>query len=112
MSAFEILKNNCQTKQKPIIKFDELPIGEHFIYEFKLVDVKFNATLSSRLLLDLGDGIVFLPERYSEKLTIEAVKDLNKMRTMLVYNGKDPAKRNKLKIDFKQQDVNQLTEKF
>lgn len=95
MSSFELLKTLCCNK--PYSSFKDLPIGDYFVHKFDLVDTKYG----KRLRADLGDKVVFLPARFAANITIEAVAELNRTRTILTFMGKDPAQNNKVKIDFK-----------
>ena len=95
MSAFSLLKNLCMNK--PCCAFKDLPQGEYLIYDFALVRTKFGV----QLRLDLGDKVVFLPERFSKHLKPEDIPELNKPQKILCYNGMDASKKNAIKIDFK-----------
>ena len=94
MSAFQLLKN--ASNPKPIANFDNLPVGDYFISNFALVETKFGL----RLRLDLGDKILFLPERFAIGFTAEKVSELNEGHYLLLYKGKECSQNNKLIIDF------------
>lgn len=96
-----MLKSLCV--DKPYCSFEKLPHGEHLIYGFALVKTKIDKE-NPRLRVDLGDKVVFLPERFSTYLTAEGVADLNVGQKVLIYNGKDVTNHNKLKIDFRAVD--------
>lgn len=104
MSAFDILKQNCQ--EKPFANFDQLAPGEYLISKFELVVKQFkdDKEPKQRLLLDLGEKLILLPDRYSVNLTESSVDELNRQKLLLVYHGKNPHQRNKIKIDFKSAD--------
>lgn len=94
MSALKLLKD--ASNAKPITNFDDLAVGDYLISSFLLVETKFG----SRLRIDLGDKVVFMPARYSVCLTHENVKELNDGQYLLCYKGKDKAQNNKLIVDF------------
>lgn len=89
MDAFSMLKSVCCTKQ--FVSFENLPVGDYFVEEFALVNTKFG----TRIRVDIGDKVVFLPERFSKNMTSEKVNELNNSPKLMCYKGKDASKHNK-----------------
>lgn len=95
MSALSILKKECDNK--PYISFDNLPKGDYLVSSFDLIEIK---TVGLRLRLDLGDKVVFLPERFSKNFTIEHCHEMNAGEYIFKYMGKDARNHNRLIVDF------------
>ena len=94
-ASLSLLKTLCY--EKNVVAFKDIEIGEYLIHEFALV----HTTWGARVRLDLGDKAIFLPERFA-KMKPEDVEALNSSQKILCYMGKDPARKNKLLIDFKE----------
>lgn len=66
MEAFNLLKTACWGV-KPLVNFNNLPVGEYFVTEFSLVSAKHGTTIR----VDLGDRYVLLPKRFAENQTLK-----------------------------------------
>lgn len=97
MAALDILKSQCTSK--PYTSFDNLPLGDYLISSFKLINLK---NFGIRLRLDLGDKVVFLPERFSRNFTEQHCAEMNCGQYIFKYLGKDVNNHNKLMVDFVQ----------
>lgn len=84
MEAFALLKKAAACT-KPLVSFSHLPSGEYVVTEFSLVQTKFGLKIKA----DLGDKIVFLPNRFSKDMTQEKVASLNTIPQILIYSGMD-----------------------
>lgn len=88
MEAFNLLKQACWNKK--FIKFSDLPIGEHVVSEFSLVQTRYGPTLRA----DLADKYVLLPKRFANEMTAERVAALNTVPHILIYKGVDASRNN------------------
>lgn len=88
MEAFNLLKEACWNKK--LVNFSELPIGEHGVSQFSLVQTRFGPTIKA----DLGDKYIFLPQRFSKDMTEEKIAALNTIPQTLIFKGRDPARAN------------------
>lgn len=84
MEAFVLLKK-AASWSKPVVSFSQLPVGEYTVLEFSLVQTKFGPKIKA----DLGDKIVFLPNRFVKEQTAESVAALNTIPQLLVFSGID-----------------------
>lgn len=66
---------------KETVKATSLLLNTRYpISSFKALDTRFGRNI----LVDLGDKTVFLPKRYAEKITDDAIKSLNSAKVFLV----------------------------
>lgn len=93
--AFDLLQNACGNKQ--YCSFANLPLGDHLVTEFSFVETQYGP----RIRADIGDRYIYLPERFTQKLTRENLAELNDTQTVLCYYGRDPKRNNKIILDFK-----------
>lgn len=93
-SALAALKM-CGVK-KTFKSFKDLPVGEYIIDRFTHVDTSHGR----RVRVDMGNAYMYLPERYTD-LSEDKINTLNKTPKIMVYDGKDPADRDRLILDFR-----------
>lgn len=84
----DALNSACQRKKA--IKFDDLPLGDYKVKEFKFVSTKFG----QRITVIFGDFFVWLPPRFiNEVKSDEQLIILNekaaKNNFYMKYDGKD-----------------------
>lgn len=98
MSVFSTLKNACswEENKSPTYKnFDQLDIGEHKIKQFAIKDTQYG----TRIQVTIEDFYVFLPARFSDKITSESeIDELNATPCIMIYKGKE---KNCIQLDFK-----------
>lgn len=56
--------------------------------------------MSIHRTVDMGNAYMYLPERYTD-LSEDKINTLNKTPKIMVYDGKDPADRDRLILDFR-----------
>lgn len=89
MEAFLLLKKAANWS-KPLVSFSQLPVGEYTVLEFSLVQTKFGPKIKA----DLGDKIVFLPNRFVKGHTAESVATLNTLPHLMIFSGIDYGRHN------------------
>lgn len=88
-----ILKESAATCSS-YVRMGDLQPGKYVIDYFDVRETQYG----KRLVIEIDQGIIFLPERMSKKISTEsAIKKLNSERYDLVYEGKE---NNVLKFDF------------
>lgn len=93
--------------KKTYKNFDDLPIGDHIVYEFVSMETKFGKRI--RIMLDTH--FMFLPSRFNATLDDEAtLAELNSSPKIMIYGGKDAGDKNRLILDF--QDVEYLAKQM
>lgn len=95
-AALQVLSelNSCSKKY---INFSKLPIGEYPVEKFSLVSTPHG----DRIRADLAEYFIFLPQRYFDKVNEEKCVTLNKYNYIMVYNGKENTKNERLILSFK-----------
>lgn len=104
MSGINILKN--ASTNKPFKSFKDLEMGEYPIEAFHLIETNYGV----RIRIKMNESFMFLPERYTELMTEEAIKELNSSSIVMTYSGKDPLNQNRLMLDFNAIEVNEERE--
>lgn len=97
MSAFSLFKSACTSK--PYVSFDDLAVGDYFIKSFALANTKFGKTIR----LDIGEKIVFLPQRFLKQLSEDKIEEkldeMNKGQYWMIYKGKNTYYKGKQQIN-------------
>lgn len=108
MSAFNALKSACKGSIM-YRNFDSIEIGVYKVLEFKFADTRYGR----KIVVVTDEFMCFLPDRFSKSImTQEAIDELNNTPCVMKYNGKDPKRKNLVKLDFEkyiQQDAQELT---
>lgn len=86
--------NSCSRKYT---NFSKLPIGEYPVQKFSLASTPHG----DRIRVDLAEYFVFLPQRYYDKVDMEKCAALNKFNYIMVFNGKENTKGERLILSFK-----------
>lgn len=95
--AFRALQTSCKVVFRPIKKFDELEHGVYLVDSFSMKDTKFG----KRIFVNIDDFCVVLPPRFLERINKQKqVDELNAGRYNMIYQGKDPTKKNLLLLSF------------
>lgn len=100
MSAFDLLNQACVGEEyKTSYSWDNLKIGEYPIDHFTIID-RFGG---DKLYVVLENGYELqLPKRCFGKVNQQnQIDELNTEKNILIWNGKDPKKGNKLLIKFR-----------
>lgn len=96
LSALDFL--NKAASPPEYINFDKLTVGEHLVDSIQIGQTKDG----DRLKVFLADNTyLFLPERFSKKMTPEMIEELNSHELLLCFGGKDPKCRGRLILEFK-----------
>lgn len=102
MSTIAERLNNAAIRTKKYTNFDKLPLGVHYIREFKLSKSKFGVRLEATLS---GGTAITLPDRfYDEFSTQEDVDSLNLTKKILTYKGKDRFNNNRVNVSISEAD--------
>lgn len=75
---------------KPLVNYSQLPVGEYVVSEFSLVETRYGVQIKA----DLGDKVVFLPQRFVKDMTEEKVAALNTIPQILVFSGLEYTRNN------------------
>ena len=89
ISAMQALKTACQPKT--FQSFKTLQTGEHIIRRFSIV----TTTHGPRIRLDFDETYMYLPERFIQMLSPEAIEKLNESPKIMIYSGKDHENRDR-----------------
>jgi hypothetical protein len=95
MSAFKALQAACEPHVFKSLK--ELSPGEYEVEWFKLLPTKYGI----RMIALLGTIYYFLPRSFSDSIkTQQQIDELNECRYKMKYFGKDPARNNRIMLEF------------
>lgn len=89
--------NELNSCGKKYTNFGKLPIGEYPVQKFSLASTPHG----DRIRVDLAEYFVFLPHRYFDKVNEEKCTTLNKFNYIMVFNGKENTKGERLILSFK-----------
>lgn len=69
---------------KTTVNFSELEVGEYPVNSFHLIE---NGRYGPAIKADLGDKVIFLPQRFVAEHTQESIRSLNTLPHIMVFGG-------------------------